>query len=92
MKKRILKIIICGIIGYLLFNIIISLTEVFILNCFNVSKNIFLVFIDNFGINLSIYIVLYFLIVTSIFLYARYIVRKLNDKLKKMRERRNINE
>ena len=92
MKRRILKLIISGIVGYVIFNIVLSLTEVIILNCFNIKKNILIIFIDNFGINLSIYITLYFFIVIGILLYDKYIVKKLNDKLKKMREGGNINE
>ena len=59
MKKKIINLLLYGIAGYILFNLIFVLTEVIILKCFNVNKNIFNIFIDNFAVNLSIYIILY---------------------------------
>lgn len=92
MKKKIINLLLYGIAGYILFNLIFGLTEVIILKCFNVNKNIFYIFIDNFAINLSIYIIVYFLIVIILYFYDKHIVKKLNDKLNKMRERGNTNE
>lgn len=87
MGKRVLKLILFGVLGYILFNIIVSLTEITILNYFGLKERIINIFKDNFVLNLSIYIITYFTMVISIYLYDKYIVKKLNDKLKKMRER-----
>lgn len=86
MGKRVLKLILFGVLGYILFNIIVSLTEITILNYFGLKERIINIFKDNFVLNLSIYIITYFTMVISIYLYDKYIVKKLNDKLKKMRK------
>ena len=92
MKKRLFKIILFGILGYILFNIIISLTEVIILNYFGICKNIITTFVNNLVFNLSVYIILYLTIIIGIYLYDKHIVKKLNDRLEKMRERRKGDE
>lgn len=92
MGKRILKLILYGILGYVFFNVVMSLTEVIILKYFGLEENLICVFKNNMILNLTIYIILYLLIVISIYFYDRNIVKKLNEKLKKLKERREENE
>lgn len=88
MKKRIINLFVYFILGYILFNIIVSLTKVIILTLNGLTQNIFNVLINEFKSNWLIYIILYFLLIVGIYIYDKTVVKKLNNKLEKIKERR----
>ena len=89
MKKRIIRIIVYFILGYILFNIIISITKFTILKFYKLDENFISILLNALTDNLFIYTILFFMIIIGIFIYDKSMVKKLNDKLK---ERRNKNE
>lgn len=85
MKKRIINLFVYFILGYILFNIIVSLTKVIILTLNGLTQNIFNVLINEFKSNWLIYIILYFLLIVGIYIYDKTVVKKLNNKLEKIK-------
>ncbi len=90
--KRFFYLILYGIVGYLIFNIALSLTEIIILYHFKVYKNILDIFVNNCIMNWLGYIFIYAILVIVFHFYNMHIVNKLNYSLEQMKERRNSNE
>jgi len=91
-KLDYIKLILYFIIGYMVFNIVFSITQVLILNILGANGNVLEILIENFYINVIIYTIIYIVIILLNFTYNKIIAKKLNEKLQKLKERSENNE
>lgn len=91
MKKLSLVLKLFGyfLIGNVVFNVFFSLTETIIVNKLGMNIGFFSTYINNFKNSLWIYTVIYFMILTTIYMYDIFSVKELNKKLQKVKERGN---
>lgn len=88
MKKRILKDAIYFVIWYIIFNAVFTLTEFIILRVCGLKKYYFTIFPENMKNNVILFLIVYIFVLIAIDLYDKIIIQKLNEKLKKIKERR----
>jgi len=88
MKKLLLLFRLClyYIVGILLFTTLFTITELYILKDSGMNLKFFSSYITNFSNNLLIYTLLYFILIVSIRIYDILSVKKLNEKLQKMKK------
>ena len=88
MKKIInaIEIIVLYIVGYILFNIVFSTTEIIIAKILSFEMNFFQIFKINIFENLKLYSVIYIIIIFIYYGINIYLIKKLNKKLKRRKE------
>ena len=91
-RKDILYLIIYGVVGYFVFNLIVSLIEVILLKFWHIKNNFSHILFDNIYVNLVIYLIIFFITMFIIFLHNKYIVKILNDKLQKIKKKGGDND
>ena len=84
--------IIYYIIGFLIFNVVLYLTQNLFLNIIGLNGEEIDVFLDNNIITMFIYTVLYVAIYIGIYIYDVITIRMLNEKFERMKERVKMNE
>ena len=91
MKKRILNLILFFIINYFIFNVIFTMTEIIVLKICEYNANILSVFTEAIKNNLFFFAVVYIIVSIIMYIKKKTTIEKLNEQLKKLKERRNKN-
>lgn len=93
LSKRLLKFVLCYIIVYIIFLVVLSITEVIIINTFGLNINLYSIIIRNFNSywNFIIYTIAFDLVNIIIHIYDRLVIKILNSKLDEMKRRIEIN-
>ena len=92
MKRNILKLIILYVLGFLLYSLVLYLTQSIILNNLGLAREEINIHFDSLIINVIMYTVLFSFITYMLYLYDRTSVQELNEALREMKERVKINE
>ena len=92
MKKRIFNVIVFFIINYFIFNCIFSLTEMIILKICEYNTSFLNLFIESIKNNLLFFTIRYVIISIIMYLKTKNTIKKLNEQLRKSRERGKTNE
>lgn len=93
MNKRTIRMIIYYIIGFLIYMAALYLVQTAILSIIGLTRDNFqYVLFDNIIINVILYTTLYAIIYGILWLYDRWSVKVLNEKLNQMKERVKTNE
>lgn len=83
--KCFIKILVYYIFGNVIFNLIFSITQIILINLLNGNENFINIFKDSLIHNLGIYTTLFILIYIIIIIYNMMLMKKLNEKLKKIK-------
>lgn len=92
MKKNIVKLIVFYILGFLLYSLVLYLTQSVVLSILDLTREEVDIFLDNPIINVILFTVLYSFVTYMLYLYDRTSVEELNEALKEMKERVKANE
>ncbi len=92
MKKRIFNVIVFFIINYFIFNCIFILTEMIILKICEYNTSFLNLFIESIKNNLLFFTIIYVIISIIMYLKTKNTIKKLNEQLRKSRERGKTNE
>ena len=89
MKKLIVlfKLIMSYIIGNILFNLVFSITEIIIADIFALKLDFLGIYIKNTINNLTLYTSIFLIIIILTHTTNLYIVKKLNEKMKRYKKR-----
>ena len=92
MIKRVLKLIIYYIIGLIIFSAVLYFTQNLLLQFLGLSNEDIEIYLDSYIITTVIYTALFMIINIGLYIYDRFSVKVLNEKLVQMKERVKINE
>ena len=84
--KNIMTFFIYYLLGYLIFNIFIFLTQLLIYKALGLTLNLIDPYIDLLKNNFVIYTIIYFLILVSYLIYNTIVIKILNEKLQKIKK------
>ena len=84
--KNIMTFLIYYLLGYLIFNIFIFLTQLLIYKALGLTLNLIDPYSDLLKNNLVIYTIIYFLILVSYLIYNTMVIKILNEKLQKIKK------
>ena len=84
--KNIMTVLIYYLLGYLIFNIFIFLTQLLIYKALGLTLNLIDPYIDLLKNNFVIYTIIYFLILVSYLIYNTIVIKILNEKLQKIKK------
>jgi hypothetical protein len=84
--KNIMTFLIYYLLGYLIFNIFIFLTQLLIYKALGLTLNLIDPYIDLLKNNFVIYTIIYFLILVSYLIYNTIVIKILNEKLQKIKK------
>lgn len=84
--KNIMTFLIYYLLGYLIFNIFIFLTQLLIYKALGLTLNLIDPYIDLLKNNFVIYTISYFLILVSYLIYNTIVIKILNEKLQKIKK------
>ncbi len=84
--KNIMTFLMYYLLGYLIFNIFIFLTQLLIYKALGLTLNLIDPYIDLLKNNLVIYTIIYFLILVSYLIYNTIVIKILNEKLQKIKK------
>ena len=90
--KNILCYLLYFVVGNTLFNLIFSIIKTFTINIIGGNESFVNTFVSSFSETFLIYVPLFLLIITVNTLYKTIIINQLNNKLKKIKKRGEINE
>jgi len=80
------------IVGYIIFTILFLITQIIKLNILGFNGNIAEIYVNSLSVNFVCYIIIYFIIVLLNLIYNITTTKKLNKKLKKIKERSEEHE
>lgn len=84
--KNIMTFLIYYLLGYLIFNMFIFLTQLLIYKTLGLTLNLIDPYSDLLKNNLVIYTIIYFLILVSYLIYNTMVIKILNEKLQKIKK------
>lgn len=84
--KNIMTFLMYYLLGYLIFNIFIFLTQLLIYKALGLTLNLIDPYIDLLKNNFVIYTIIYFLILVSYLIYNTIVIKILNEKLQKIKK------
>ena len=90
--KTVIRFAIYYILGYLIFNIFVYIAQLLIHIFLGLEKSIMYSFIECLKNTLAGYTILYIIIMIIYFVYSMFLVKKLNEKLKKIKREGGSNE
>ena len=92
MKKRIFNVIVFFIISYFIFNCIFSITEMIILKICEYNTDFLNLFVEAIKTNLFFFTIIFVIISIIMYLKTKNTIKKLNEQLRKSRERGKTTE
>ncbi len=86
MKQRIMRIILYYIMGFVVFSVILSLSQLIVLGILGQTGDFMIILSNNCNKIFKTYTILYVLLSVALYVYDKIIIKKLNDNLNKTRK------